>query len=269
MELSFSHQDYYDSSDHKVVEIHVFGNNTFLDSESIYTVNNKRFNLIKKNYFIYDNCIPEILVLFFELYNRESFDKVLKILSECKKAKYIFLVGNVDIDKKKISKDEINTIIKQYNIYEYFELDLFKDIEEELLLKEICFFLYGKYYNESTDWMIYETYNLMNKFSKNKNSLNEIISKFNNLYKEQKKENENKLSFEIFDLDENNIINEIDKKIKSKMDLLFLYGNIKSIINNIDPKIKNMFLISLYINILILEGKINSKPAQNLRCLEI
>ena len=106
-----------------------------------------------------------------------------------------------------------------------------------------------------------------------KNSFNEIISRLNNLFKEQKgakeneNENENKLSLEIFDLNENNIINEIDKKIKSKISLLFLYDNIKSLINNIDPKTKNMFLISLYINIIILEGKINSKSAQKMAFL--
>ena len=84
----------------------------------------------------------------------------------------------------------------------------------------------------------------------------------------QKEKSENKISFDIIGLNEDNILKEINTQINQNMTLFFLFGNIKSLINNIDIKIKNLFLISFYIIVLILEGKTKSININRLSTLK-
>ena len=177
MELQFKEKIYsYDCKnipEHKYCEIPVFGKYLDFKKEgysydiNIFIINNQKFEIkAKQIYFIDESNIPELVIVTFELNNKYSFDRALKFLSECKKVKYIILVG-IYMPLSKISYDEINSVIKQYNIHSYLEYHITETSIE--LFKEIYFYLCEKYYNDTTNWILYETNNLIQNYSKKKN----------------------------------------------------------------------------------------------------
>ena len=118
-------------------------------------------------YLIDENNIPEIVIVSFELRDRYTFENAIKFLSKFKNVKYIILVGNaIFLSKVLISTDEINSIIKQYNIHSYLELNSYDS--SMVLFKKIYFYLCKKYYNDTTSWILYETNNLIQNYSQKK-----------------------------------------------------------------------------------------------------
>lgn len=163
MDLHFKVNSWSDSIIDKNCLILIIQDERYLREKKDYKMEiaDKIFNLnvevylyavIKENDKVSNDLVA--LVLFYNIYNRKSFENMKNLFKFGKNLDVKLLVGVSNeggiIKKRKVSKEEGETIAKE-NGFDYYEMKEPYEIYKILSTK-----LYGKYYNKEEKWKIYQ-----------------------------------------------------------------------------------------------------------------
>ena len=261
MDLHFKVNSWSDSIIDKNCLILIIQDERYLREKKDYKMEiaDKIFNLnvevylyavIKENDKVSNDLVA--LVLFYNIYNRKSFENMKNLFKFGKNLDVKLLVGVSNeggiIKKRKVSKEEGETIAKE-NGFDYYEMKEPYEIYKILSTK-----LYGKYYNKEEKWKIYQINNLLNEYFNKKIDELKFFENLKNLLEKSNKFNEIKI-------DENIILNETFTLFSNEnsQDIKITSNEFNNIINKLDDKLKTDFLISCLINNAIYQGKLNFK----------
>ena len=259
MNIFVSKYDYknYDSKS-KIIKI-VYVRNHLLESTVKYLLGDERliildkYFLLKKTFispYIYEEIQDyDIALLFFEINDRTSFEKIKQNIQYLKNINIKYLIGVYNsyfFSKRRIPLEEVKNFEEANRFNKYFEIDLFYDEQKDNLIKLIMSNYYATFYTDTVTWKLYETNNILNEFFSNHLSEEVFIQKIKKIF-------EKKIDFEQ-NLDENKIL------IETYTSYIKLFSSItieqfKSLINKIEEeKIIKNFYLSCYVNNIILKG---------------
>lgn len=263
----------YDSKS-KIIKMFYFHKNIFIKTD-YYWLEDERFIILGKYFLLKKTILSyineeiqdyDIALLFFEIGDRNSLDKIKQNLHFFKNINIKYLIGVYSSQyfyKRRISSEEVKNFVEINRFNKYLEIDLFNDEQKDNLSKLIMSNFYRMYYSDTVTCQLYETNNILNEFFSNHISEEIFIQKIKKIF-------EKKIDFEQ-NLDENKTL------IETYYSYIKLFSSItieqfKSLINKIEEtKIIKNFYLSCYINNIILKGtkKYNNNEKYQILCQKI